>query len=118
MGEMYSYYSCSDVVIMGGSFVSLGGQNPLEALSVGKPVITGPHTFNFSDIIERGISAGVICAVQNSNMAMSSVNELISDREATSIKRAAAMRFVNENVGALLKTINYLETQRKVWRTE
>ena len=118
MGEMYSYYSCSDVVIMGGSFVSIGGQNPLEALSVGKSVITGPHTFNFSDIIEKGVSAGVISAVKNSNMAMSSVNELMSNRDATSIKKAAAMRFVNENVGALLKTINYLETQRKTWRAK
>ncbi|HBZ18394.1 MAG TPA: hypothetical protein DEO41_03260 [Betaproteobacteria bacterium] len=118
MGEMYSYYSCSDVVIMGGSFVSIGGQNPLEALSVGKPVITGPHTFNFSDIIEKGVSAGVISAVKNSNMAMSSVNELMSNRDATGIKKAAAMRFVNENVGALLKTINYLETQRKTWRAK
>ncbi|MDA0238210.1 MAG: 3-deoxy-D-manno-octulosonic acid transferase [Proteobacteria bacterium] len=118
MGEMYSYYACSDVVIMGGSFVSLGGQNPLEALSIGKYVIMGPHTFNFSDIVAKGITAGVICATQNINAAMSSVNDILSDSDSTRIRREVAIQFVDENVGALQKTINYLESQRKTWRTK
>ena len=118
MGEMYSYYACSDVVIMGGSFVSLGGQNPLEALSIGRYVITGPHTFNFSEIVAKGVAAGVICAVKSSNAAMSSVNDLLADPDRTHIKKDEAIQFVNANVGALQKTISYLESKQKNWRTE
>ena len=35
---------------MGGSLVSRGGQNPLEALRFGCNIIHGTHTFNFKDI--------------------------------------------------------------------
>jgi 3-deoxy-D-manno-octulosonic-acid transferase len=30
-----------------------GGQNPLEAARLGCPIITGPHYFNFAEIITR-----------------------------------------------------------------
>ena len=35
---------------MGGSLVSKGGQNPLEALRFGCNIIHGNYTFNFKDV--------------------------------------------------------------------
>jgi len=49
-GESKSFYKISDVVFLGGSLVSKGGQNPLEALTFGCNVLHGNHTFNFKDI--------------------------------------------------------------------
>jgi 3-deoxy-D-manno-octulosonic-acid transferase len=56
MGEMSFYYALSDIVIMGGSLLPLGGQNFIEACALGRPIILGEHTFNFqqasADVID------------------------------------------------------------------
>jgi 3-deoxy-D-manno-octulosonic-acid transferase len=36
----------------------LGGQNLIEALACGCPMVVGPHTFNFADATEGAIAAG------------------------------------------------------------
>ena len=49
-GENKSFYKISDVVFLGGSLVSKGGQNPLEALRFGCNILHGNYTFNFKDV--------------------------------------------------------------------
>ena len=49
-GESKSFYKISNVVFLGGSLVSKGGQNPLEALRYGCNVMHGNFTFNFKDV--------------------------------------------------------------------
>ena len=49
-GISKSFYKISDLVFLGGSLVSKGGQNPLEALRFGCNIIHGSHTFNFKDV--------------------------------------------------------------------
>jgi len=49
-GESKSFYKISNVVFLGGSLVSKGGQNPLEALRFGCNIMHGNYTFNFKDI--------------------------------------------------------------------
>lgn len=58
MGEMFAYYAACDVAFVGGSLLPLGGHNLIEASAVGKPVLVGPHTFNFADAAENAIAAG------------------------------------------------------------
>jgi hypothetical protein len=47
MGEMFAYYAACDLAFIGGSLLPLGGQNLIEPAALGKPVLIGPHTFNF-----------------------------------------------------------------------
>ncbi len=49
-GESKSFYEISNVVFLGGSLVSKGGQNPLEALRFGCNIIHGNYIFNFKDV--------------------------------------------------------------------
>ena len=49
-GESKSFYKISNVVFLGGSLVSKGGQNPLEALKFGCNILHGNYTFNFKDV--------------------------------------------------------------------
>lgn len=51
IGEMGLWYRLADTVYLGGGHApGVGGHNPLEALRLGKPVLTGPSLFNFSDL--------------------------------------------------------------------
>lgn len=57
-GELRDWTAHADVVIIGKSFYSIGGQNPAEAILAGKPVITGPHMENFQPLAERLLNTG------------------------------------------------------------
>lgn len=71
IGEMGVWISAATVVVMGGSFQPMGrphgGQNPLEAVSLGRPVLCGPDMANFSDLIEPLVEAG--CLQQHPDVA-------------------------------------------------
>jgi 3-deoxy-D-manno-octulosonic-acid transferase len=47
MGELFSLYGAADVAFVGGSLVDFGGQNILEPVAWGVPVIHGPFMSNF-----------------------------------------------------------------------
>ena len=49
-GESKSFYKISNIVFLGGSLVSKGGQNPLEALKFGCNILHGNFTYNFKDV--------------------------------------------------------------------
>ena len=50
IGELARLYSLGDFAFLGGSLVSVGGHNPLEAAQRGLPVVFGPHMENFREI--------------------------------------------------------------------
>lgn len=46
LGELINLYNIADVVILGGSFVEVGGHNPLECAAFGTKLISGKHIFH------------------------------------------------------------------------
>ncbi|MGB9668611.1 MAG: 3-deoxy-D-manno-octulosonic acid transferase [Thermosulfidibacteraceae bacterium] len=52
IGELLKLYSISKFAVIGGTFVPVGGHNPLEPLCFSVPVIMGPYYNNFRDIVE------------------------------------------------------------------
>ena len=66
MGELFCYYAACDFTFVGGSLLPFGGQNLIEAAHMGKPILIGPHTFNFADASKDAIQAGAAICVQNS----------------------------------------------------
>ena len=81
MGEMAFYYGACDVAVIGGSFAPLGGQNLIEALAVGAPVICGPHMFNFSEATELALQTGAAVQVADAAAAMREASGLLKDQD-------------------------------------
>lgn len=87
MGEMFAYYAACDAAFIGGSLQPLGGQNLIEAAAMGKPVLIGPHTFNFAAATEMAIAADAAWRVQDVTGLASALQRLFGDsalREAMS----------------------------------
>lgn len=53
LGELVGAMGASHVVFMGGSLVEHGGHNPLEAGAWPRPVLSGPHYFNFTEVCNK-----------------------------------------------------------------
>jgi 3-deoxy-D-manno-octulosonic-acid transferase len=58
MGELSKTYAICDIAFLGGSFVEIGGHNPLEAVAQGRPACWGPQFYNFSEIERELLDAG------------------------------------------------------------
>lgn len=65
IGEMAAYAAMAQATLMGGSFAPLGGQNLIEPLAYGSPVVVGPHTFNFEQATLEALRAGVAVRVDS-----------------------------------------------------
>jgi 3-deoxy-D-manno-octulosonic-acid transferase len=79
MGEMPFYYAACDVAMIGGSFAPLGGQNLIEALAAGAPVVLGPSMFNFAEATRLALEAGAAIQAADAPSAVKRALELIRD---------------------------------------
>ena len=83
MGEMLGYYAAAELAFVGGSLLPLGGQNLIEPLAVGTPVLIGPHTFNFAEATAGAIAAGAALRVDDADALIAAVRALLADRAPT-----------------------------------
>src|SRR5205807_4525364 len=80
MGEMPFYFAACDAAVIGGSFAPLGGQNLIEALAVGAPVVVGPSMFNFAQATRLALEAGAAVQVADAGAAIPAALDLNADR--------------------------------------
>lgn len=108
MGEMFMYYAACDLTFIGGSLEKLGGQNLIEPCAVGKPVLIGPHTFNFEAITEDAIKAGAAIRIQSAKELMEQANDLLSDTDKRQSMGQSARQFAEQQHGATERTVQLL----------
>jgi len=108
MGEMFAYYALCDVAFIGGSLLPLGGQNLIEALALGKPVLVGEHTFNFLSITDQAIEAGAACRISSTEQLWDMTSALFADPDRIAAMTHAAHGFAGAHQGASHKTTELL----------
>lgn len=90
LGEMGLYYRLAPVVMMGGSLVAHGGQNPLEPARLGCAVAAGPHMFNFAEPVASLQAAGGLARVADAAALAAWVSRMLDDPRARAAMGAAA----------------------------
>ncbi len=106
MGELGALYATADVVFVGGSLVPHGGQNVLEPAGIGKPVLTGPHHWNFEEVVEVLEASGGLEVVGDGKALEAAVLRLHGDRAEASRRGAAAREAVLRGKGATRRTLD------------
>jgi 3-deoxy-D-manno-octulosonic-acid transferase len=112
MGEMFAYYAACDCAFVGGSLLPLGGQNLIEPAALGKPVLIGPHTFNFALVTEDALAAGGAERVADASALMAQAARLLGDHTARAAMGARALAFANQHRGATARTLALLPALR------
>lgn len=108
MGEMFAYYASCDVAFVGGSLLPLGGQNLIEPCALGKPVLVGPHTFNFALATEDAIADGGALRVPDAAALLSEAARLLGDPGARAAMGAHAAAYAQRHRGATARTVGLL----------
>lgn len=109
MGELQLFYAAGDCAFVGGSLVPTGGHNVLEAAAVGKPVVFGPHMFNFSEIAALTLERGAGTQIEHAGELADALKAYLANPVRRAEAGEAGRRLVEENRGALEKTLRLVE---------
>jgi len=109
MGELLLYYALADTAFVGGSLVPRGGHNLLEPVALNKPVLTGPHVFNFLDIAQTLRDAGALGDVSDAQTLSAALLTLWADPIRAQTMCAAGLKVLAANQGALARLLAGVE---------
>lgn len=104
MGELLQLYATADAAFVGGSLIPRGGHNLLEPAALSKPIMSGPHLFNFSHISRLLQNADALLMVEDEETLAETLVKLANVVVAKAYgERACAV--VEKNRGALAKQL-------------
>jgi len=99
-GELQRWYGIATVVFAGKSLTAHGGQNPVEPIFAGKPVVFGPHMENFAMLAKRLVSNNGAIQVSDTDSLEGAVAELLRDGDARKRLVQNARAVLSEHQGA------------------
>jgi 3-deoxy-D-manno-octulosonic-acid transferase len=99
-GELAKIYSVADIVVIGGGFSNLGGQNLIQPLAHGKPVLHGPYMQNFREAAESAdrVRASITCSTPSELAGQ--INALLDNPEIRMEMGKAASSLIQSSLGA------------------
>ncbi|WP_339546003.1 lipid IV(A) 3-deoxy-D-manno-octulosonic acid transferase [Pseudomonas sp. RA_35y_Pfl2_P32] len=108
MGELLFLYALADSAFVGGSLVPNGGHNLLEPAALAKPVLSGPHLFNFLEIAALMRNAKALQEVEDAHGLAVAVQRLFELPRDAQQMAEAGLTVMRANQGALQRLLDGL----------
>jgi 3-deoxy-D-manno-octulosonic-acid transferase len=103
-GELQRWYAIATIVFMGKSLTAHGGQNPVEPIMAGKPVVFGPHMENFATLAMALVSKKGGIQVHDVDSLERTIAGLLGDSEARQRLVQSAHEVLSRHEGATART--------------
>lgn len=110
LGILKELYQIADLVFMGGSFITHGGQNPVEAARFARAVMHGPHVFNFNMIYRELDQGGGAFLVREPGDLKAMSEKFLSDPALRREAGVKANQIVNRLKGASKRQAGWVLT--------
>ena len=108
MGELPRFYAAADVAFVGGSLLPFGGHNVLEPAVLGTPVVVGPHTFNFTEIVRLLADVGALVVVEDASQLAAALLNWLGDRNERDRVGNLGRDIVHRHRGATQRTVTVI----------
>ena len=108
-GELQAWYGIATVVFIGKTLTAHGGQNPVEAISAGVPVIFGPHMENFAVLARSLVARNGAAQVSDRDRLEQALRYLLSDQDARLRLIHNAEEVLTEHRGAAARTAQLID---------
>jgi 3-deoxy-D-manno-octulosonic-acid transferase len=112
MGELQHWYAVGTVVFVGKTLTAHGGQNPVEPIAAGRPVIFGPNMENFATLARSLVQRGGAIQVANAVGLRENVARLLRDESARRRLVENARDVLRRHEGATSRTANLVTNLR------
>lgn len=108
VGDLGKIYSLANYVFVGKSLVPSGGQNMMEPAGLGKPVIFGPHIFNFKEEVDLLLRNEAAKMIETEDELCEAIEFFIKNPEAAKEMGLRAQGVVSEKRGATEKNMDII----------
>lgn len=108
IGDLISLYEKSRVAFVGGSLAPYGGQNILEPLFFGTPVIFGPYIENFRDIADIVLENKAGVMVRNGNELHETIKNIMADDLLQQEMGNAGKMIIQKQQDVMKKTVEII----------
>jgi 3-deoxy-D-manno-octulosonic-acid transferase len=105
MGELLKWYALADLVFLGRTLVPLGGSNPMEPGALGKPLLWGPHMFNFPVEAPAMAESGAAVEVEDAPALAAALIDLLTHADRRRQMGDAARNTIRRMQGATARNI-------------
>ncbi len=95
-GKLDSYFHESEMVVLGGSFISKGGHNPIEPAKHGCAIISGIHVYNWQNIYDEMLKNEACIILENIDNLEHIVSEFLSNKPLLESSKKKALDFSNK----------------------
>lgn len=109
MGELMDFYAASNIAVIGGSFVEIGGHNPIEPGALGVPILMGPHYFNFEAICQQLVAANGMEIVEDEQALLKALEYFFDKPEKAIEMGRCALQEVDAGKGAVKRVVDHLQ---------
>ena len=103
-GQLRNWYPIATVVFIGKSLMAHGGQNPVEPIIGGKPVIFGPHMENFATLAMSLVANNGAIEVNDAGELDRAAEKLLRDGETRRLLVQNARKVLAQHRGATART--------------
>ncbi|MGD9014663.1 MAG: 3-deoxy-D-manno-octulosonic acid transferase [Candidatus Omnitrophota bacterium] len=114
IGELLSFYAIADIVFVGGSLINKGGHNILEPAYLSRPILFGPHMFNFRAMSDLFLSRQAARMVDGGEELCQTVRSLLNNPSELEAIGSRARQLVLENQGATKRNVELIKTFLKI----
>lgn len=114
IGELRAAYPLAELVFVGGSLIPHGGQSIYEPAAAGRAIVTGASTANFDAAVKEFLGKEALIQLPRLTdkntvpKLVEAFSELLSNPVRRHALGAAALVVMNNNRGAVDRTIEYL----------
>jgi 3-deoxy-D-manno-octulosonic-acid transferase len=108
-GELADFYSIATVAFIGKSMTAHGGQNPVEAIVAGKPIVFGPHMENFASLANALFEARAAFCARERGELLNLIRRLLSEPDLRAAMAAEASQVLASHRGATRRTAELIE---------
>ncbi len=111
VGQLPALYAKAAVAFVGKSLTARGGQNFLEAVEAGCPVVMGPHTEHFADAVAAFVAAEAVAQEPDAAGVARRLEEILRDHERGRRMAAAALEILQRERGATARTAALISSE-------
>lgn len=112
IGELRKAYSLADVVVVGRSFGSLYGSDPIEPVALGKATVIGPATSDFAHNVRDLVGGEGLLQVSREDLS-TTLGQLMSDAARRKRLGEAGRAVIRERQGASVRHAELILTAAK-----
>jgi 3-deoxy-D-manno-octulosonic-acid transferase len=113
-GELRKFTQLADVVFVGKSLPpNAGGQTPVEAAALQKPIVFGPEMSNFRVLAQNLVDRGAAVRVPDAGGLVQTALELMRDARWREELSTAAAAWRRENSGAVARTLEVIRAEMR-----